>query len=123
MNVSLPIAQMYAGLIVVTITTMFKTSLKNLSNAYGLIYTRDNLTVLAAMSLVLGIAATIAAPFFIAMPWWQYAAIAPATMVIGTAALSTAQLIGAMVVDVANAAWSLVRSMFSGFTAAKGATA
>ena len=121
MNVS--IAQMYAATIAITVTTLFKNSLRNMSNAYGMIYTRDNLTVLAAISLVLGIAATIAAPFFLALPVWQYAVIAPATMVIGTAVLSTAQLVAAMIGDIAVATWSLVTSFFSGAKVASEAKA
>lgn len=119
---ALQTAQLYLALITFTLTTMFKNALRNLSNAYGGIFDRDNLTVVSAISLVLGVAATIAAFFLVSLPAWQYLVIAPATVVVGIAVITTAQLIAEMMVDAITGLRSIIRSVFSGIQTA-GATA
>lgn len=107
-------ARLYAALLGATISTFFHSSIKRITASYSDIYDRDNITVLAAISLTLGVVATIVAPFVMPMlAWWEVAVITPAVMVTGVVVLSMAQTIATMAVNAATAIYSMVTSLFT----------
>jgi hypothetical protein len=112
MNVSS--VQIYAALLVAAFMAILGSNWRKLSSSYGYIYSHDNLVTTAVISVVIGVAATIAAPFFFPLPVWQYAAIIPVAVVAGVTIMTSAQLIAQMTVNFAVSTWNFVSSKLIG---------